>query len=112
MNVWLVSYQEEVGSTSHEYYMLLIGQDFTLAEAACERMSENWWPPERPVCSQGCYWQFDRGSIWLKSIVLLDECEAETLAGLRFLDEWRVSSSPDAPVICDGSDCRWEDYRP
>lgn len=90
MNVWLVSYQEEVGSTSHEYYMLLIGQDFTLAEAACERMSENWWPPERPVCSQGCYWQFDRGSIWLKSIVLLDECEAETLAGLRFLDEWRV----------------------
>lgn len=112
MNIWLVSYQEEVGSTSHEYHMLLSGPDFTLAEAACERMGENWWPPERPVCSQGCYWQFDRGSVWLKSIVLLDEREAETLSGLRFLDEWRVSGLPDAPVICDRSDCRWEDYRP
>ncbi|MCW0976988.1 MULTISPECIES: hypothetical protein [Pantoea] len=79
MSGWLVSYQEEVGSTSHEYHMLLSGQDFTLAEAACEKMGENWWPPERPVCSQGCYWQFDRGCVWLKSIVLLDEREAETL---------------------------------
>lgn len=48
MNIWLVSYQEEVGSTSHEYHMLLSGQDFTLAEAACERMGENWWPPDAP----------------------------------------------------------------
>ncbi|MCX2202499.1 hypothetical protein LDO48_23175 [Pantoea agglomerans] len=112
MNIWLVSYQEEAGSGSHEYHLLLSGQDFTLAEAACEWMGETWWPPERPVSSQGCYWQFDRGSVWLKSIVLLDEREAQTLAGLRFLDEWTVSGSPDAPVICDRSDCRWEDYRP
>ncbi|OAD97812.1 hypothetical protein [Pantoea sp. OXWO6B1] len=112
MNSWLVSWQEEVGSTSHEYHMLLQGSDFALAEAACERMGENWWPPERPVCSQGCYWQFDRGSVWLKSIVLLDEREADTLTGLRFLDEWAVSGTPDAPVICDRCDCRWEDYWP
>ena len=55
MNIWLVSYQEEAGSTSHEYHMLLSGQDFTLAEAACEWMGETWWPPERPVSSQGFY---------------------------------------------------------
>jgi len=57
-------------------------------------------------------YQEETGSIWLKSIVLLQESEAETLAGLRFPDEWQVSGSPDAPVICDRSDCRWEDYRP
>jgi len=51
VNIWLVSYQEEVGSTSHEYHMLLSGQDFKLAEAACERMGENWWPPEKAVTS-------------------------------------------------------------
>lgn len=33
MNVWLVSYQEEVGSASHVYHMLLSGQDFRLAES-------------------------------------------------------------------------------
>ncbi|MDE8559213.1 hypothetical protein [Pantoea vagans] len=92
--------------------MLLSGQEFTLAEAACVRMGENWWPPERPVCSQDCYWQFDLGSVWLKSIVLPDEREAETLAGLQFPDEWTVSGSPDTPAICDRSNCRWEDYRP
>lgn len=79
---------------------------FRLAETACERWGKPLWPPERPVCAQGCYWQFDRGSVWLKSIVLLDEHEAEMLAGLRFIDEWTVSGSPDAPIICGRSDCR------
>lgn len=91
--------------------MLLSGQDFKLAEAACERMCETRWPPECPVCLQGCDWQFDRGSIWLESTVLHDDREAETLGGLRFLDEWIVSGSSQAPVICDREGNRWEDYR-
>lgn len=111
MNVWLISYQEEAGSTSHEYHMLLRGKDFPQAETACELIGEYWWPPERPVCSQGCYWQFDRGSVWLKSIVLLDEMEAEILTGLRFLDEWWASGSTNAPLICDREGNHWKDYR-
>lgn len=112
MKAWLVSFQEESGSASHEYHMLLKGTDFKLAEAACELMGASWWHPERPFSTQGCYWQFDRGSAWLKSLVLLNEREGDTLIGLRFLDEWRVMGTPDAPLICDRSGNHWEDYRP
>lgn len=47
MNSWLVSWQEEVGSTSHEYHMLLRGSDFRLAEAACERMVSVSYRPHK-----------------------------------------------------------------
>ncbi|WP_228379716.1 hypothetical protein [Pantoea agglomerans] len=90
-----------MASTSHEYHMLLSRHDFKLAEAACERIGENWWPPECPVCSQGCYWQFDRGSVWLKSLLLPDAAMARDISALGVFDEWVISGSPQAPGICD-----------
>ncbi|GME47167.1 hypothetical protein ACJ2_42430 [Pantoea sp. QMID2] len=62
-----------------------------LAEVACYKMGETWWPPERPFCSQGCHWLFDRGSVWLKNIVLLDQRDADTLSRLCFIDEWGLA---------------------
>ncbi|MEN4936315.1 hypothetical protein [Pantoea agglomerans] len=73
---------------------------------------ETWRPPERPVCSQSCYWQFDRFSVWLKSLLLLDAGMARDISVLGVFDEWVISGSPQAAVICDHGGSRWEDYRP
>ena len=111
MNTWLASFQEESGSALHEYHMLLKGASLPLAEAACNQLGEAWWYPERPFATQGCYWQFDRGCAWLNSIVLLDERQAGLLSALRFLDEWVVTGTPDAPLVSDPAGNRWQDCR-
>jgi len=111
MNIWLASWQTDAGSNSHDYHALLKGADCALAEAACERMGTTWWPEEEPVSSEGCYWQFTRGQVWLKSLFLLDGRQGKTLSDLGVFDEWTVSGTPDAPVICDNGGSRWEDHR-
>jgi len=57
---------------------------------------ETWRPPERPVCSQSCYWQFDRFSVWLKNLLLLDAGMARDISVLSVFDEWVISGSPQA----------------
>ncbi|WP_261642976.1 hypothetical protein [Erwinia mallotivora] len=111
MNVWLVSYQEECGGSSHDCHMLLRGADLPLAEAACDRMGRAWWYPERPVSVQGCYWQFSRGAVWLNVIVQLTGQQEKTLSGLGFLDCWQVTGTPDMPVISDRHGNCWEAHR-
>lgn len=43
--------------------------------------------------------RFDRGSSWLKSIVLSDEHETDSQGCLRFLNRGMANGTPDATVI-------------
>jgi hypothetical protein len=47
--------------------------------------------------------------VWFNSIVLLDDAENSILRGLKFLDVWVISGTPDAPVIMDEYGNDWRD---
>ena len=111
MNTWLVSFQVQDGSVSYEHTVLLQGTDLALAEAACGCMGTTWWRGAHPVGSEGCYWTYQQGSVWLSIITLLSDTETETLSGLKFLDMWYVTGTPDAPEVRDVQDNRWQDFR-
>lgn len=111
MNAWLVTFQVEKGGVEYEHHLLLQGADLPLAEAACGLMGGTWWRGERPVSAEGCYWWYPQGSVWFSTIILLSEAEVETLSGLKFLDRWFVTSTPDGPVVQDEQDDHWQDFR-
>ncbi|MGE0968580.1 hypothetical protein ACQFN5_00215 (plasmid) [Klebsiella sp. WOUb02] len=111
MNAWLVTFQAERHGVEYEHHLLLQGADLPLAEAACGLMADTWWQGERPVCAEGVYRTYVHGSVWLSAIILLSDAELETLTGLKFLDRWFVTGSPDAPVVQDEQDNRWQDFR-
>lgn len=111
MNAWLVTFQAERDGVEYEHHLLLQGTDLPLTEAACGLMGETWWRGERPVSAEGCYWTYLHGSAWLSTIILLSDAERETLSGLKFLDRWFVTGTPDGPVVQDEQGHRWQDFR-
>ena len=111
MNIWLVTFQVEKDGVEYEHHLLLRGADLPVAQAACEFMGETWWRGARPICSQGCYWTYLYGSVWLSAITLLGDAEAQTLSGLKFLEAWCVTGTATALTVRDEQDNQWEDFR-
>ncbi|QKJ89342.1 hypothetical protein PMPD1_4444 (plasmid) [Paramixta manurensis] len=112
MNSWLISFQTDRAGRDADVHLLLPGEAFTLAEAACDRMGATWWPDGGPPDTQGCYWRWPQGTVWLNRITLLSEREAADLNGLNFLEAWTVEGTRHAPVIRDAGGTAWEDaYR-
>ncbi|WP_313685161.1 hypothetical protein [Pantoea sp.] len=110
MDTWLVSFQAEWQGACSEEHVLIRSQNLLLAEAGCMHMGRTWWKGD--ACeSEGYSWRFGGNDVWLKSIILLSDAESETLSGLRFLDYWTVTGTPDSPVVRDRNDNHWLDFR-
>ncbi|MBP2200548.1 hypothetical protein [Pantoea cypripedii] len=110
MKTWLISFQTEWRSACSEEHLLIRSADAQMTEAGCTHMGRTWWKAE-PCESEGCYWRFGGNDVWLKAIVLLSDAQAQTLTGLRFLDEWTVTGTPDAPVVRERNGNHWQDFR-
>lgn len=108
MNNWLTGMSVEVDGVEMMVNFLVSAPDLEHAETGIQAMGRTWWPALSRE-DDGHRWQYPQGVVWLNSIILLDEGENSILRGLRFLDAWVISGSPDAPVISDEYGNDWRD---
>ncbi|WP_391488824.1 hypothetical protein [Leclercia tamurae] len=109
MNTWLTGFQTETHCTETDVYMLIEAENLALAEAGAMSMGRTWWPDVKEDSADHC-WLYPERKVWFSSIVLLDDVENTVLRGLKFLDWWIVTGTPEWPVIRDRCDMDWQDY--
>ncbi|CFB71329.1 TPA: hypothetical protein ACLFOO_004353 [Yersinia enterocolitica] len=109
MNTWLVGFNTEISGVEVATHVLIQAESLTIAEAAAMYMGCTWWP-DLQKDDGGYRWQFPGGIVWFNSILLLDDVENTILHGLKFLDTWIVSGTPESPVVRDEFAGDWFDY--
>jgi len=110
MKTWLASFQVERGGECFDVHFLLQAESEIMAEAGCGYMGQAWWPGGA-LESEGCYWRYRCGDVWLKLVWPLGDAETALFNTPGFLDTWSVSGQPAAPEVCDLSGERWKDFR-
>ena len=108
MNNWLIGMSVDVDDFEIMVNFIVCAPDLEHAEAGIQAMGRTWWPALSRE-DDGHRWQYLQGVVWFNSIVLLDDVENSILRGLRFLDAWVISGTPDAPVIMDEYGNDWRD---
>jgi hypothetical protein len=95
MNNWLIGMSVDVDDVEMMVNFIVCAPDLEHAEAGIQAMGRTWWPAlsrEMTVTAGNI-----QGVVWFNSIILLDDVENSILRGLRFLDAWAVTGTPDAP---------------
>ncbi|WP_313052641.1 hypothetical protein [Pantoea piersonii] len=67
MKTWLASFQVERGGECFDVHFLLQAESEIMAEAGCGYMGQAWWPGGA-LESEGCYWRYRCGDVWLKLV--------------------------------------------
>lgn len=110
MNTWLIGVGIEVAELEFPSHFLIQADSPELAEAGVIYMGSSWWPecPEESVSSR---WAYRSGrAVWFHSMTLLDDAETAILQDLKFLDSWRITGTPEWPVVRDRFDMDWLEY--
>ncbi|EJF0242741.1 hypothetical protein M6B04_004670 [Salmonella enterica subsp. enterica serovar Liverpool] len=108
MNTWLAGLSVEVDGTEMMVHHLITATDLEHAESGIMEMGRTWWPELKREDDRHC-WEYPGGVVWFNSITLLDDVENSILRGLKFLDAWTVTGTPDAPVLRDEWGNDWRD---
>ncbi|EDJ8987497.1 hypothetical protein GFI10_25845 [Salmonella enterica subsp. diarizonae] len=109
LNTWLVGLSVDVGGTEMMVYYLISATGLEHAEAGVLEMGRTWWPALQREDDRH-RWEYAAGVVWFNSIILLDDVENSILRGLKFLDAWIISGTPESPVITDEYGDNWLDY--
>lgn len=110
MKTWLASFQVDLAGECFDVNYLIQAGSEIMAEACCRCMGQNWWPAG-VLKSNGCYWQYRNGDVWLKQLWPLCDAQAVLFNAPGFLDTWKVSGDADAPLICDLGGAFWQEFR-
>ncbi|EJR7832697.1 TPA: hypothetical protein H2W97_004020 [Salmonella enterica] len=108
MNTWLAGLGVEVDGTEMMVHHLITATDLEHAESGIMEMGRTWWPELKREDDRH-RWEYPGGVVWFNSITLLDDVENSILRGLKFLDAWTVTGTPDAPVLRDEWGNDWRD---
>lgn len=107
-DTWLTGFAVEISGIEMMVHHLITASDLEHAEAGAMTMGRTWWEDGKTI-HEDYSWQYLAGIVWFNCIILLDDVETSVLRGLRFLDAWVISGTPDAPVITDEYGNDWRD---